>query len=269
MFISALIAAVPQVKTSAMDKRPVSQLSEDYSAALEWWQEAGVDCVFRDEPTNWIAAPTPSEKPAAASRAQPKNQLQSAAPQAAPPEIDSTSWPQDLETFAQWWLSESWLDSGRTAGRVPPRGAQGAKLMIVVPEPEAQDSDRLLSGPQGRLLDAILAAMGLELSEVYLGSVLPRHTPMADWAAVSELGLGKVLAHHIGLVKPERIIAFGSNILPLFGNDLPNSDKNLLGFNHETLTIPLLAATDLAVLLARPRAKSRLWREWLDWTGTG
>ena len=252
-----------------MDKRPVSQLSEDFSAALDWWREAGVDCVFRDEPTSWTAPPAQSEKPVASSPAERSGPRQSPPSQAAPAEIDRTSWPQDLDAFAQWWLSEPWLDSGRTSGRVPPRGAQGAKLMIVVPDPEAEDSERLLSGPRGRLLDAIVAAMGVAPSEIYVGSVLPRHTPLADWAAVSAQGMGEVLAHHIKLVKPERIIAFGANILPLFGNDLPNSDENLLNFNHESLSIPLLAATDIAVLLTRPRGKARLWRQWLDWTGTG
>ena len=124
-------------------------------------------------------------------------------------------------------------------------------------------------GPQGRLLDAILAAMGISPAKTYIASALPRHTPMADWGELAKLGVGEVLAHHIGLAKPRRIIAFGGNILPLFGNDLPNSDEILRRFNHEGLSIPLLAASDLAVLLARPRVKARLWRQWLDWTGIG
>jgi DNA polymerase len=249
-----------------MDKQPVSQLSDDFAAALAWWREAGVDCDFRDEPADWIAASAPPEKPAAASATKPESRQKSAPAEPQPPEIDRTSWPQELEAFAPWWLSEPWLDNGRTAGRVPPRGASGARLMFVVPEPEEEDGDRLLSGPQGRLLDAIVAAIGLAPSDIYIGSVLPRHTPMADWKSVSEHGMGEILAHHIKLVNPERIVAFGNNILPLFGNDLPNSGQNLLDFNHESLSIPLLAATNLAVLLARPRAKARLWRQWLDWT---
>lgn len=252
-----------------MDTQPVSQLFDDFSAALEWWREAGIDCVFRDEPANWLASPAPLEKtndPLQTKTAKPE---QDASLQADPAGIDRSSWPQDLEAFAQWWLSDPWLDNGRTAARVPPRGNRNARLMIVVAEPEAGDTDRLLSGPQGRLADAIVAAMGLTPSEVYTGSILPRHTPMADWAAALQHGLGEVLAHHIALVKPERIIAFGGNILPFFGNDLPNSDESSLGFNHESLSIPLLAATDIAVLLTRPRAKARLWRQWLDWTGNG
>jgi DNA polymerase len=176
--------------------------------------------------------------------------------------------PQDLEGFTAWWLSEPWLDDGRVAGRIAPRGTAGAETMIVVPEPEREDREELLSGPQGRLLDALLAAMGLAPEQVYLASALPRHTPMADWAAAKQRGLGEVLRHHVGLVAPKRLIAFGANVLPLLSNDPPNSGQFLLQFNHGELSIPLWAATDIGVLLARPRVKARVWQQWLDWTGT-
>jgi DNA polymerase len=266
LYTSALIAAIRQVKTCGMDKRQDSDLSDGFAAALEWWREAGVDCSFHDAPTSWIAPPAPAGE---SGKPDLPTEPDRAAPQTEPPVTDRSRWPQDLDAFAAWWLSEPWLDGGRTPERVPPRGAQGAQLMCIVPEPEAIDSEHLLSGPQGKLLDAILAAMGIAPAERYIASVLPRHTPMADWQALAERGMGEVLAHHIALARPQRIIAFGGNILPLFGNDLPNSDENLRRFNHEGVSIPLLAASDLAVLLARPRAKARLWRQWLDWTGIG
>lgn len=163
-------------------------------------------------------------------------------------------------------MVEPALDDGRISGRVPPRGVQGAPLMIVVPEPEREDRDRLMSGPQGKLLDSILAAMNLGADDIYLASVLPRHTPMADWTALAAGGMGRVLAHHIGLVGPGRLIAFGGNILPLLGNDPTHNSSNVREFNHDEQRIPLLVARSLPVLLERPRWKANLWQAWLDWT---
>ncbi|MCB2075351.1 MAG: hypothetical protein H6917_08150 [Novosphingobium sp.] len=266
-----MIAAIRQVKTSSMDNQPDSDLVEAFAAALDWWRDAGVDCTFSDDPVDWVR-PREDAKPV---QEQTKPSSSPSAPAAVdlePPAAsipDRAAWPQDLADFAQWWLSEPWLDAGRVAERVAPRGREGAELMAIVAEPEAADEDRLLSGPQGNLLDAIAGAMGFADDRIYVASALPRHTPMADWDEVARRGMGEVLAHHVTLAKPKRIVVFGGNILPLFGNDLPNSAENLRRFNHEGTSIPLLAATDLAVLLARPRAKARLWQLWLDWTGIG
>ena len=78
--------------------------------------------------------------------------------------------------------------------------------MVLVEEPEAEDSEALLSGPEGRLLDAMLAAFGLKREDAYLASVLPRHKPAPDWNVLMQQGIGQVIAHHIGLAAPERLL---------------------------------------------------------------
>ena len=139
--------------------------------------------------------------------------------------------------------------------------------MILVAEPEQGDTEVLLSGPQGRLLDAMLAAMGTAPGDAYVASVLPRHTPHADWTAPAARGLGELARHHVALVEPKRLIVFGSNILPLLGHDPAQNPAASAQFQHEALTLPMLAARDLAVLLERPRWKAAFWQTWLDWTG--
>jgi uracil-DNA glycosylase len=142
--------------------------------------------------------------------------------------------------------------------------------MVIVPDPEredaAGDTARLLSGPQGRLIDAMLAAMGFAPEASYVASILPRHMPMADWSALADKGFGALLCHHIRLVAPRRIIALGSNILPLLGHDTAHSPAVLREFNQDGVTIPLLAGKSLSALLERPQWKSGLWQGWLDWT---
>jgi DNA polymerase len=266
-----------------MAERANSGLSADVAAAFAWWREAGVDHAFGDEPANWLA---PGEEPTAtlmrpresgglgpdsgssekARGPRFRGDAESLA-DAATPVFDAAVLPRDLQAFTAWWLADPRLDDGRTAGRVPPRGERGAALMIIVPEPEREDRESLLSGPQGRLLDAFLTAAGIAPESAYLASALPRHTPVADWAAAVQRGLGAALRRQIELVAPRRVIAFGRNVLPLLGNDLPNSGLFSLELNHGESSVSLLAAADLGALLVRPRAKARLWQQWLDWTG--
>lgn len=248
-----------------MEERANHALSAQFSAAFAWWRDAGVDCAFHDEPVNWVAPPPEQAAGQPAARI-PAKAPPPAAP--APPTIEPGALPQDLAAFTQWWLTEPLLDDGRVAGRVPPRGTTGAEVMIVVPEPEREDSDLLLSGPQGRLLDAMLAAMGVAPEKLYLASALPRHTPMADWSAAGGRGLGAALCRHVELVAPGRLIVFGSNVLPLLGHDPTNSGQISPQFNHGGQSVPLLAAVDLTTMHARPRAKSKVWQQWLEWTGS-
>lgn len=237
----------------------------DITGALDWWREAGVDCDFLDEPREWLAQP----EPAAEQRTAPERRAARASPEnAAPPpaRLDPASLPQDLAAFASWWLAEPLLDDGGTGPRVAPQGTAGTKLMIVVEEPEAEDGDALLSGPQGRLLDAMLSAFGVERREAYLASALPRHTPAPDWSSLTERGIGQVLAHHVNLVSPERLIVLSGNILPLLGHELPQRPAVLRQLNQEGRSIPMLASWGLPALMKQPRAKPLLWKAWLEWT---
>jgi len=243
--------------------------TEAIAAAFDWWREAGVEGDLGDEPVNWLAlsgSRTPAEPSAAAAvPAVPPLQDQDAGGDVAPFTLQSL--PGEIGAFRQWWMSAPELDSGPASSRVPPRGQPGAGLMIVVPQPEAGDSDRLLSGPQGRLLDAMLDAMGHDADAIYLASVLPCRTPHADWGAIASRGLGIALAHHVGLAVPGRLIVFGGNILPLLGNILPNSADTSLRFNHDGTDIPLLAARSLESLLERKAWKAGFWKDWLGWAG--
>ncbi|MGF7153109.1 DNA polymerase [Novosphingobium gossypii] len=264
--MNALIAPARQVKTHAMDQPPNPQFLEEITGALDWWRDAGVDCDFLDEPVEWLAPPEPApDAPALRRRPEPK-QVADAAPVAA--KLDRAALPADLAAFTPWWLNEPLLCEGGPAARVAPQGALGTDLMIVVEEPEAEDGDTLLSGPQGQLLDAILAAFGTRRADVYLASALPRHTPGVDWAAMSERGIGQVLAHHIRLVAPRRLFVLGGNVLPLIGHESPHRPAMLRTFEHEGGSIPLLASWALPALLAQPRAKPVLWRAWLEWTAS-
>ena len=270
--------------------RPDLSLAREFEAALAWWRAAGVDCDFSDDATVWLAepasaAPGARQAGAAGSRAMPTTPAAisadgsptakaamagvTPAPAAAPAilrrDLLGDSPPADLASFRQWWLEAPGLDTARSYPRVPPRGKAGAALMVLTVQPEADDREALLAGRQGRLLAAILAAMGLDKSAVYIASALPCHTPMADLPALAAGGLDAVTAHHVGLVAPARLLVFGAGLAPMIGSP---SDPPLREINHAGRKIPAMMSETLDALMEMPRLKARFWRRWMEWSAT-
>lgn len=241
-------------------------LAEQISAAQAWWKDAGVDLAFLDAPQPWLA-PEPDQS-ASEAIVPPPSEPSKAPPPPPPPQIggNSADWPQDIQGFTEWWLSADAFDAGGTGPRIPPRGSSGAHLMILVAEPEAGDRDRLLSGPQGQLLENFLRAAGMGSEETYVASVLPRHTPMADWDELAAAGLGEITRHHVALAAPTKLLVLGRNILPLIDHDPTKNHPVLQEINHEAANPVVFSGWDLATLLARTKARSTFWRGWLNWT---
>ena len=264
--------------------RPDLTIAREFEAALAWWHAAGVDCDYADDATAWLAD-APLAKPAAdtnkagssrtgsAQTSGPASESATArALPAAPPSPPATlrrdllgeSPPQDLAAFRDWWMTAQGIDTARAFPRIAPRGEAEAALMVLVPQPEEADRDRLLSGPQGRLLANILAAMGLDESAVYIAAALPCHTPMADLAMLAAGGMDAVTRHHIGLVRPARMIAFGTGLAPMLG--AIGADQPLREINHAGGKAPVMVSETLDSLMDMPRLKARFWRRWTQWS---
>jgi len=258
-------------------------LAREFEATLAWWHMAGVDHDFGDDATAWLAdrpVETPQHAPGSVSparsapampgdlpeQAQPRRTApHGALPPAAPLRRDllGESPPEDVAAFRDWWMTAPALDTARGFPRVPPRGPAGAALMVLVPQPEAEDREHLLSGPQGRLLANILAAMGHGADSVYIAAALPSHTPLADLPAIAAGGMDMVTAHHVGLVAPARLLAFGTGLAPLLGGP---DDNPLREVNHNGRKIPAMLSEALDALMDSPRLKARFWRRWMEWS---
>lgn len=281
IFECALKEGTGKVKTANWPERKDSlpdtananghQWRDAVTAALDWWRDAGVDHAFIDDPQDWLAE---TRKPQDAAPPAPMKPLRELAaertdsPVAIPKVSAREGWPATLEDFAPWWLAEPALAPAGLP-RFAPLGANAADLMVLVPMPSADETDTLLSGRAGRLLDAMLATCGLERSRTYLASALPAHVPMPDWQLFRDSGLGDVLLHHIALAAPKRLLILGaSGISALLGHDPPNLAQSLRAINQEGSPLPALPAWDLETMLQRPSLKGSFWSRWLDWTGT-
>ena len=241
-----------------MDMPRDHTLGESLAAALDWWREAGVDGDFADEPRNWLARPEAPEGAVPAPAAAPKAP---AAPQIPPLGGDRAGWPATLDAFGGWWQG---LETPGAGPAIAPRGAAGAELMVLVPMPEDDDRDQLLSGRQGELVANMLKAMGIE--QAYLASALPRHARHPDWSALAGRQLGEVLRHHIALAAPRRLLVLGRKMLPLFGHDPAQATPIAGQMTLEGVDVPVLAAVGPETLLDEPRFRKTLWRAWLEWT---
>lgn len=221
-----------------------------------------MDCAFADEPQSWLADPEEETESA------PETQARAAAPPPPPEEPriggDPSAWPQDIASFTQWWLSEPSLAPGDAKLRVPPHFTEGGWLLVLVPEPERGDSERLLAGEQGELLERFLDRAGEDAGQVQIASALPRHMgALADWATLKREGLGRLLAHQVTLAAPERILALGRPVVELLGEAIGADSMLQVGERR----IPLLPGRSLDVLVARPQQRKGLWENWHKWMG--
>lgn len=260
---------------------PALSLAGEFEAALAWWRAAGVTHHFTDDATAWLAdeplsaAAAQSAAGAATGRMAPTNdQPREAAPArlaavpAAPAAVSRRNWlgdspPADLAAFRQWWMTAPDLDSIGRQPRIPARGAAGAALMVLVPHPEAEDRERLLEGPQGRLLNNICAALGLNDDAVYLAAALPCHLPMADLAGLGAGGMDAVLAHHIALAAPQRVLALGTGLAPWLTRI---KDEPLRAINQTVVNTPVMVSEALDAMMDVPRLKARFWKRWIEWS---
>ena len=253
---------------------PEPALHADIAAALDWWRMAGVDHDYA-EAKGWLREDNAATPPAVAESARAPAPAASPA-QSAPPATPALpplggaaqGWPASLEPFRDWWRSEASLAPGDPGERVASRGGEAAALLVLVPQPEAQDAaaGHLLAGEQGALVAAMLRAMGVGEESAARVALLPRHTPFADWEGLAAAGLGPLALHHLALHRPARIIALGQGILPFLGLDPAQKTALLPLTGGKEGGVPLLAAPAGEVLLARPAARAALWRHWLEWT---
>ena len=158
------------------------------ASALNWWQEAGVDMIVGEEPRDWLNPRTKAE----------------AAPAPPPP----AALPDTLEAFHDWLATAADLPfAAPSVRRDLPVGDPDAELMVLVDMPSPEGG--LLAGEAGALFDRMLVAMGRSRESIYLASLSPIRTPTGMIDDSNAARLGEIARHHIGLVAPRTLLAFG------------------------------------------------------------
>ena len=265
------------------------------TAALKWLIEAGADEAVGDAPRNAFeesakqtanaSEKTKSQPPAAAE----KPRDDPAAPAKATPRAATV--PLDLESLEAAQASAKSLADGATtlaelatamqafegcalkhtaANLVFGDGNPDADIMFIGEAPGA-DEDREgkpFVGVSGKLLDRMIAAIGLDRTSAYITNILPWRPPGNRKPSPAEIASClPFIARHIALVSPKILVLVGgtstSNLLETSQGitRLRGRWKSYAGSGED---IPVMPIYHPAYLLRQPGLKREAWRDLLD-----
>jgi DNA polymerase len=233
-----------------MGGEPVQDWQKAAASALEWWRDAGVDMLVEDEARDWMA------------RIVPPAQVVEAQAAVAEPVIETL--PDTLEAFVAWRLGDTAPEAGWHTPRLSPTGPADAEWVLVTDVPEAEDSETLLSGPAGRLLDKMLAAIGQGRESVHLLPLAWARPVTGRIAPDDEARLLELARHHLTLLRPKRLFLLGQSasrvLAETSGESLTNPIRDVNHFGGNTRAV---ASFHPRFLLERPAAKSEAWKHLL------
>lgn len=237
---------------------------------LRWYIAAGVDEVIGEDPVDRYAQ---SAKPAAKAPVSPG--APPAAPQQQPEAASSAHLATAAANLAELKAAmESYEGCGlkRTCQQtVFADGDPSARLMIVGEAPGA-DEDRLglpFVGASGRLLDRMLAAIGLDRTQAYITNVVPWRPPGNRKPEPAEVELClPFITRHIELVDPAVLLLLGgASVSALLArtDSITRLRGGFVDYSSPRLAhpIPAMPTFHPAYLLRTPLAKREVWRDLL------
>lgn len=145
--------------------------------------------------------------------------------------------------------------------------------IVIVGEAPGAEEDRLgkpFVGPSGKLLDLMLAAIGLDRSSVYILNMLPWRPPFNRQPTSEEIALClPFVEKHIALIAPKLVLFMGG----VACKTLMRSAETITALQNRVLTytnsyipegIPGWAFYHPAYLLRSPGQKRRAWKQLLE-----
>jgi uracil-DNA glycosylase family 4 len=143
-----------------------------------------------------------------------------------------------------------------------------ASPTLIIGEPPGREEDRgghVFAGPEGQLLDQMLASIGLSRTELMLTPLLPWRPPGGRPPSPGEIAICLPFLHRlVALLKPQRIVLFGGTaaraVLPQLQARRRGPrvwvEGNLPGL---PATLPCLALPGLAEMLKTPPLRREAW----------
>jgi DNA polymerase len=263
---------------------------------LRWWSEAGVDLALDQAPHDRFAesaapaprramapsvedrpAPRAQDRPALRAQDRPAPRAQEThapASVAAPDEAarsarEIAAGAETLEALRAALERFDGCGLKATATQlVFADGAPGARVMLVGEAPGG-DEDRIgrpFVGRAGQLLDRMLAAIGLDRTQVYIANVVPWRPPGNRTPTPQETSVClPFMRRQIGLAAPRLLVCLGGSATQtLLGvKDGITRSRGLWRdyVGEEGAPIPALPMFHPAYLLRQPAAKRQAWAD--------
>ena len=150
-------------------------------------------------------------------------------------------------------------------------GACTAGIAFVgeAPDAESDRSGRAFAGPAGRLLDAMLASIGLRRDDLRLLTLVPWRPPGGRVPAEAEIAACLPFAQrHLALLRPRALVLMG-NAACRFVGGIEGGTRRARGRWHAAAipgldaTVPALAFPPPEQALTQPAVKEAAWAELL------
>ncbi|MDB5699580.1 MAG: uracil-DNA glycosylase [Alphaproteobacteria bacterium] len=231
-------------------KEPAS--AADVANVLQWWSDAGVDCLVDEPPHDWLRT---KPKPSAATDMAARNVI--AEPGA--------SLPDQLDLFRAFLAGSDTLPfASPGVQRVCPSGDPASGLMLLTDMPAAEDcgSGVLLSGEAGGLFDRMLAAIGRSRETVYLAAFSCLRSPSGAFNEDGATRCATLARHHIGLAAPKALLLLGDTCSKaLLGMPMMQARGRWHQLSTHAGDIAVMASFAPSYLLDQPTAKRHAWAD--------
>ena len=251
---------------------------------LSFYLEAGVDCALSEEPVNRLSDPEPAPdlKAAAFAEASPARSIRSApaayiAPASEPlpsPDAAIVSAREQARTAASLDVLRNLLEKfdgcalKSTATRlVFADGNPKARIMFVGEAPGREEDIEGLPfvGRSGKLLDRMIAAIGLDRSKVYIANVIPWRPPGNRTPTPQETQIClPFIQRQIELVDPDILVTLGNpstQTLLSTREGIMKTRGRWLEYDTGTRVIRAIATFHPAYLLRSPSYKRLSWQD--------
>src|ERR1700684_2783395 len=255
---------------------------------LAFYLEAGVDCALLEEPVNRLADPDPTAAPAVTAQAVPASTI----PVAVPARGDIVPAPEAAIASAP----EAAIASAREAARTAPSldalrallenfdgcalkstatrlvfadGNPQARIMFVgeAPGREADLEALPFVGRSGKLLDRMIAAIGLDRTKAYIANVIPWRPPGNRTPTPQETAIClPFIRRQIELANPDILVCLGQpSTQTLLGTreGITRTRGRWFPFDTGSREIRALPTFHPAFLLRSPLQKRFAWRDFL------
>ena len=187
---------------------------------------------------------------------EPKSQIATAV------NIEALDWPDLQSMVAKCDACD--LSKNRTK-TIFGAGKQNASLMVIGDAPNAEDEQQgePLAGQAGKLLTAMLKAMGYQRNDVYISNLVKCRTPENQDPSVEQVAACETyLTRQIQLVKPDLILALGSITAQRLLKSKSTMSR-LRGQLHylDNINAPIIVSFEPAYLLRSPNEKRKAWED--------
>jgi uracil-DNA glycosylase len=250
---------------------------------LAFYLEAGVDCALTDEPLNRLADPDIAPAPA---KAEPREAVAPRAfmppPAVAAPRADAILAPEaaiisareaartapTLEALRALLENFDGCALKHTATRLVFADGNPRSRIMFVGEAPGRDEDiegLPFVGRSGKLLDRMIAAIGLDRSKAYIANVIPWRPPGNRTPTPQETQIClPFIQRQIELVNPDVLVTLGNpstQTLLQTRDGIMKTRGKWFDYDTGTRTIRAIATFHPAYLLRSPSYKRMSWQD--------